>query len=48
MKMTCTRPDWSDASNDYCACDDPSFEEILEAGEEPCQECIWWKEANNA
>ena len=44
--MTCKRPDWSDAANDYCDCDDPSFELALEAGENPCEECIWWREEN--
>ena len=48
MKMTCTRPDWSEACNDYCPCDDPSYEEALSSGEEPCQECTWWKESPDA
>lgn len=47
MKMTCTRPEWSEPSNDYCPCDDPTYDDILkdlEAGKDPCEECTWWEE----
>ncbi len=40
--MTCKRPDWSTPSNDYCPCDDPSFEPAVDAGEVPCEDCHWW------
>lgn len=40
--MTCKRPDWSTPSNDYCPCDDPSFEPAVAAGEVPCEDCHWW------
>lgn len=42
--MKCKRPDWSEASNDYCPCDDPSFEEELEEGYLPCEDCEWWQD----
>lgn len=44
MKTICTRPDWSDASNDYCPCDDAGYEAAFEAGENPCEDCSWYKE----
>lgn len=42
--MKCKRPDWSEDSNDYCPCDDPSFEEELEEGYLPCEDCEWWQD----
>ena len=45
--MKCKRPDWSEANNDYCPCDDPSFEDELEEGYLPCEDCEWWQVGNS-
>lgn len=41
----CCRPDWVDASVDFCACDDrEEFDRAVEVGENPCFECTWWRD----
>ena len=46
MKHTCTRPEWSNESNDCCPCDDLSYFDhvINDCNEDPCEECSWYKE----
>ena len=41
MEFFCSRPHWSNPSEDYCPCDDPEFSAALEAGEDPCSDCRW-------
>lgn len=43
--LRCTRPEWSEADNDYCPCDNNvEFNAALQSRENPCYECTWYKE----
>ena len=42
--MKCTRPEWSHEANDYCACDCDLFNDALQAGDNPCEDCSWYRE----
>ena len=43
MSKTCTRPSWSDADNDPCACDSPeAFEALYGSNCETC--CSYFRE----
>ena len=43
MSYGCTRPKWSNESNDYCPCDCKElYEAALEFGDSPCLACTYW------
>lgn len=42
--LRCTRPEWSEEHNDHCPCDYPTFNEALQDGYNPCNDCTWYKE----
>lgn len=43
----CCWPEWVDASVDFCSCDSKeSFNAALDAGENPCLECNWWRDSS--
>ena len=42
--MKCSRPSWSDRDNDFCPCDDPQYGKNPGESENPCEDCIHYKD----